>query len=485
MKTGEMLTAFILLSLLLYMGCENDNFPLDYQIKSIQTDKKSLSLEVGQHEQIKASTVPSVAVSPVFNWASADEEIAVVSDHGMVEAISEGLTFVTVSYQDIHVSIPIKVVASGTGSAAVLYDQILNDSFPAPELLVQNAGHYTSEGLYITGKGQVAKLDKFYALAERMVQYRLLFSSDAKAVFKSSEGDFQAYIDVAKKKMIIATNPVLEKPVEFLKSNREYLVEIYHIYQQAIIRIVDVKTGEAAELSATHNGRGGCGKGAVQQGFNVGMQWDKYCFGLSDGSFMLVKSITVFSLKSKVKLLIYGDSISQPEGYFPTGDFPHSWTQLIIDKLKGNAMSSGRGGGTIDMLLDYIRNELPFIKSEYVMVTIGTNGGNSADKLFQLVNYIRAQGSIPILNNIPCNESGTQMEINRVIDKVRRELSVEGCRFDLATSVNGDGKEVDKSMMYWEDYSDSYGWQIYHHPNKKGSFEMFKSTMEDIPDIYK
>ena len=36
-------------------------------------------------------------------------------------------------------------------------------------------------------------------------------------------------------------------------------------------------------------------------------------------------------------------------------------------------MSSGRGGCTIVHVLDYIKNELPYIKTDYVMVTIGTN----------------------------------------------------------------------------------------------------------------
>ena len=71
-------------------------------------------------------------------------------------------------------------------------------------------------------------------------------------------------------------------------------------------------------------------------------------------------------------------------------------------------MSSGRRG-TITMVLDYIKNELPYIDAKYVMVTIGTNGGNTEKNLTELVHYIREQGAIPILNNIPCNESGTQI----------------------------------------------------------------------------
>jgi len=55
------------------------------------------------------------------------------------------------------------------------------------------------------------------------------------------------------------------------------------------------------------------------------------------------------------------------------------------------------------------------IKAKYVLVTIGSNGGNTEDNLSELVEYILLQGSIPILNNIPCNESGTQQEANRLI----------------------------------------------------------------------
>jgi hypothetical protein len=291
-------------------------------------------------------------------------------------------------------------------------------------------------------------------------------------------------VDVPDKRISIATSPVIGKTVEFLQGDREYLVEIYHIYQQAKVRIVDIQTGEEAEIAAMHDGEGGCGAGAVQAGFNVGMQWDYYCFGLDNGSSMLVRQITVYALKSRVKLLIYGDSVSQPEGYFPTGDFPQSWTQRIISRLNGDAMSSGRGGGDINMVLNYIENELPFVKAKYVMVTIGTNGGNTETNLSRLVEYIRSQGAIPILNNIPANESGTQVENNILIDRVRRKYGIGGCRFDLATSLNGDGVEVDRSTMYWEDYSGSYGWQIYHHPNVNGGQKMFERTLIDVPEIY-
>ena len=119
------------------------------------------------------------------------------------------------------------------------------------------------------------------------------------------------------------------------------------------------------------------------------------------------------------------------------------------------------------------------------MVTIGTNGGNTEDKLKELVSYIRAQGAVPILNNIPANESGSQVKENALIEKVRSDTGISGAKFDLATSLSGDGKEVDKSTMYWEDYTGSYGWQVYHHPNEKGGRKMFAQSLKDLPQLYK
>ncbi len=378
-----------------------------------------------------------------------------------------------------------QVCTKCTAKESILYDRKLNDRKAISELSLNNAGVYRKEGLDIVQKDSIVKLNLFYALAERVVRYHVSFSDDATALFRSSLSDFGVYVDIPHQHVSIATDPATEMQVPFLQGNREYLIEIYHIYQRAKVRITDLRTKKHAELSAINDGTGGCGAGALQKGFSVGMQWDYYCFGLVSGTSFLVKRITVCALKSKVKVLLYGDSITQPEGYFPTKTFSESWTQLVIDRLKGNAMSSGRGGGNISMLSEYIRNELPYIKAKYVMVTIGTNGGNTEENLTALVDYIRSQGAIPILNNIPCNESATQISNNAIIEKVRRKEGINGCRFDLPTSLAGDGKEVDKSQMFWEDYTGSYGWQIYHHPNERGGHKMFAQTLTDIPEIYR
>ena len=364
----------------------------------------------------------------------------------------------------------------------VLYHKTLNSQTPTPELIIGTGNQYTSEGLSVGTPNSLVRLNKYYSLAERFVRYQVRFSANAVAVFQTDQGDLKAYVDLPNKKIYLGTNPVKEMKADFLDANHEYTVELHRNYQESKLLIIDLKTGKKAEISATMDGSGGVGRGSEGPGFFVGLQHDYYCFGLVSGSSVLIRQISVISKESNLTLLLYGDSITEPEGYFPTADFQKSWTQLIMKKVKGRSMASGRGGTTIVQVLDRIKNELPYVKSKYVMVTIGTNGGNTEANLSELVEYIKQQGSIPILNNIPSNESGSQVPVNEVIDKVRKKYGIKGVRFDAATSIDQDGKKVENTTMYFEDYD--WG-KIYHHPNVKGSLQMYQQTLTDTPEIYK
>lgn len=364
----------------------------------------------------------------------------------------------------------------------VLYNRVIANQASYPELILSHeSAQFSEEGLRIRSANDIVKLNHYYALADRQVRYHVRFTDDAKAVFRSDQGDFSAHVDMENKRISIGTNPVMEKSVGFLNANHEYIVEIARHYQTSSVTVIDLFTGDSATLEATMNGAGGVGAGALGESFYVGLQHDYYCFGLTAGTELLVKQITVLASKCDVTLLLYGDSITEPEGYFPTADYPNSWTQLIMNQVPGGAMSSGRGGTTIQELLNRIKNELPYIRAKYVMVTIGTNGGNTEENLSELVEYIQSQGSIPILNNIPANESGTQVPENALIERVRQQYNIKGCKFDIATSIAQDGLAVDTTTMYFEDYS--WG-KIYHHPNAKGSKLMYLRTLIDVPEIY-
>ena len=366
----------------------------------------------------------------------------------------------------------------------ILYNKVLSDKESYPELILNGVkSKYAEKGLEIYGKNAVVQLDKYYSLGERMFRYHVKFADNAKAIFQSNTGDFKFNIDVSNNTIAIETSPIISKKVDFINSKDEFLVEIYHKYQSVKVRIVNVFTGEAEEINALNDGPGGHGIGVINSGFMVGMQHDYYCFGLTQGDYLLIRQITVLSLKNNLTLLMYGDSITEPESYFPANVFSKSWTQLIMQNARGESISSGRGGCTIIEVLLRIKNELPFLKTKYVLVTIGTNGGNTFENLCELIEFIISQNSIPILNNIPCNESRTQIENNKLIEKVRQKYNINGIRFDLATALDHDGLIVDQSTMFYEDYTGSWG-QIYHHPNVFGSTRMYIRAQIDAPEIF-
>lgn len=364
----------------------------------------------------------------------------------------------------------------------VLYDRVLDDKGAYPEIVRNDvAAQYTEDGLRITGHENVVRLHKYYALGRRSVRYHVRFSEDAVALFQGDKGEFKAYLDVPARTISMEGRPTVWKKIEFIDPAHEYIVEISRDYQRAAFRLTDLYTGQTDEIEATICGQGGCGAGAVCSETFVGRQYDYYCFGLAQGSEMTVRQICVLSPACDLTLLLYGDSITEPDGYFPTTDYPKSWVQLIMRNVKGKAVSSGRGGTTIDHLLERIKNELPYLKAKYVMVTIGTNGGNTEENLSELVEYILAQGSVPILNNIPANESGTHIPVNAMIEKIRAKYGIRGCLFDLPTSVGYDGGEVDKNTMWYEDLGER---KVYHHPNVEGSARMYARTLIDVPEIY-
>lgn len=363
----------------------------------------------------------------------------------------------------------------------VLYRKVLNDRGDFPELILNGVTcHYAAEGLIISGNENIIRLNKYYSLGERLIRYHVKFSADAKVIFQSSTGDFKAVIDIPGQMISAESTPALWKRTT-IRPDNEYIVEIQRVYQTSRIILTDIFTGVSVGVEISGSGSGGAGTGASGPHTGIVHQWDHYCFGLLEGTSFTVKQICVQALECDLTLLLYGDSQTQPEGYFPAESFAESWTQLIMRNIGGTAISSGRGGCTIVDVLDRIKNELPYVKARFVMVTIGTNGGNTEENLGELVEYIISQGSVPILNNIPCNEHGTQVEANKVIAKVREKYKINGCRFDLATSINHDGIELDKTTMWHEDYD--FG-QFYHHPNVKGSYLMFLRTLIDVPEIY-
>jgi|GEM_PF-311552 len=488
MKNFAKVVMFLISVAIISCSCGKEEEPSGYQPKKIKITKSELNMMVGDKEALKVSLTPSVANLPTVTWVSSDPLVASVNN-GTVVALSAGKTTISATCMGLTAETKVTVTEPTANEGHIIYNLNPKSTNKSDELLVGGAGSYTDDGLLVNKTGERVMLNRYYALAARKGCYEICPSPDAVIKFSASQENFRSWVNVPEKTLTIAGSPEnLVAKVDFLEGDRDYLVEVINEYNRSTLRITDIASGKSAYVSGVTDGAGGCGQGAIHSGPTYGMHWDHYCFTLEKGRQMLVKRLYVCSLKNDVKLLIYGDSLSQPEGYFPASTFPRAWTQQILSKLGGSGISSGRGGGTINDVLNYIKNELPYIKTKYVMVTIGTNGGNTEANLTELVEYIESCGAIPILNNVACNESATQIEINQLIAKVREKKKINGCRFDIATSVSKDGLVVNKNMMFWEDYTNYpaplTGWQIYHHPNELGGDAMFAQTLIDIPEIY-
>jgi lysophospholipase L1-like esterase len=383
-------------------------------------------------------------------------------------------------------------------SPGVLFDFKLSNQKISSDIVNGGGGIYNENGWFaITpGLGSRIVLNKYFALGERTFICRFKGGANSQISigslneFEGGMGsnydDFLVNFATKKISYKILNGTYVEENALFLNPSNEYLSEVTRIYNKVKFTVTDLKTGEFSSIEKTFDGEGGHGAGSVNSTQTIiSLLHDKHSIYLSSGDFMEVKQMTVLAGQKDVDLIAYGDSISEPEFYYPSADFSKSWTQLMkseIESRGGKAIISGRSSTNIIQLLDRIKNELPFIRAKYVMITIGTNGGNSEENLSELVEYIFAQNSIPILNNIPCNESGTQVANNIIIENVRQKYGIKGTKFDIPTSLNYDGQVVDNSTMFLEDYSPSM--QIYHHPNPKGAKLMYLRTKIDVPEIY-
>jgi pimeloyl-ACP methyl ester carboxylesterase len=90
-------------------GCSENKSPEGYRLERIRTDVTSLTLEVGDQAQIKASAVPAVAVSPTFEWTSDPAAVASVNAQGWVEALTPGEATVTVRASGVAATVPVRV----------------------------------------------------------------------------------------------------------------------------------------------------------------------------------------------------------------------------------------------------------------------------------------------------------------------------------------------------------------------------------------
>ncbi|MCM3781346.1 PA14 domain-containing protein [Neobacillus mesonae] len=96
---------------------QKENIP----VTGISLDKDILELAVGESEQLNASIVPAEATNPAYAWSSDNTEIAIVGENGLVTAVGNGTTGITVTTEEggYKASAIVNVTEPGLDPAAV------------------------------------------------------------------------------------------------------------------------------------------------------------------------------------------------------------------------------------------------------------------------------------------------------------------------------------------------------------------------------
>lgn len=377
----------------------------------------------------------------------------------------------------------------GSGSTVRKHGEVVlyNHKFVSSDSDFDGTQAFNSYGLNVTSN---VYLKKAYAVSDRTVKYLCKFNTGSIAHFdvvqeNGTTVNTRITLNVTTKKLTLLGKPAQNCPV--LNTTDEFLVTITKKYQDMIITVTDIYTGAENTFKHTMSGTGGAGEGAVEvdKSYSVPMQHCYYALNADSGtSFSVSKMIVVCA---KCNLLVYGDSITEGEAYWPHDIFDKHWAQKLIKATDGKALTSGRSGGNFNDIYVRMQNEIPFIKPKYVMITTGTNGAGTVSNYTTLVQYVKAQGCIPILNHIPCYDNNGDttgfITTNANIDAVRTSENVKGADFDLATSLAHNGQAVDTTSMWYEDYSSRES-HYYHHPNEKGCAAMYQRLLIDVPEIF-
>jgi len=209
---------------------------------------------------------------------------------------------------------------------------------------------------------------------------------------------------------------------------------------------------------------------------NENRQNDSYKFYLNSGATNGVK-IHKISIASSIKPVIWlaGDSIT--EGVtLSDANYPNVYSKRLQTRLPNKVLISARGGAVLNDISEKIETELKFLKPDYAILTIGTNGGLNSGALTTAVNRIFELGIVPILNHVPNLFNGGHIVTNNTIDAVCASTgAIRGCLFDVATSI---GNNPANSYVV-ANYSDSG-----IHPNSAGHLEMFKRFEIDLPFLF-
>ena len=320
--------------------------------------------------------------------------------------------------------------------------------------------------------------DRRITFEERITRVRLSLFSDTRFGLQWLERDGKGgslfTVDAAEGTINIHTfgnEDKVEASVWFTVENGHiYTLEAVKSFRSNTFTITDESTGATASVATVSELDSSAGGNSVEQNeFKGGRQNNVFGMRRLSGKSPFIKKVEILTSAAPGPFMyVTGDSVAEGDQVRESARFG----QVMASWLSGRVVFSAQSGSTVDSIMDRISNEVPVIRPEYVMVTVGTDGGNTREKLVELVELIRSLGAVPVLNRIPVRNDGSSETINETIASVCEEMDVASCRFDLATSHDGDTSRQNQDLFM----SDMV------HPNADGHYAMAKRLF-DIPGI--
>lgn len=288
-------------------------------------------------------------------------------------------------------------------------------------------------------------------------------------------------VDMANKKLCFhkpshggsITSIYRETLITSMHTNEKYRICIAKLNWNIVATLYDLKTFEIIasltykcyDWNTTDDG--------------VGYACDKFAI-FADSANITIYNILVSTPKiNTCELMIYGDSIT--EGLYAVTE-DKTYGHIIGEKIgPDKILVSGRVSGTILGVLERLKTEAAIVKPKYISVMIGTNGGNSVERIVEMGKLIASIGAIPIINTVICSNSLINSSTNNIIKAGIESLKKSGINvlsvnLDIATALNKDiSQGPDKSYFNIKEGL---------HPNDNGHQAMANQFYIDIPEIF-
>lgn len=332
----------------------------------------------------------------------------------------------------------------------------------------------------VTGATNNLWLQKEYHINPRNLNIETTLSSDSVFVIETAPINYYTnnglfVIDVPNKNLIVydkasdgtLTQEAISAITFNFVSGRKYAIQVSLVDWSNIFSIEDTVNGQSFSMTYTNT------TSLAVVSLN---QMESYKFYLNKGiASGVTLSLMNVGTKYKPLVLLMGDSITQGL-LFNASDFNSRYPILLRNALNGNVIISARGGATIVDVNNTLITEAPFIKPDYIMLTIGTNASFSSSVLTSTINTIISLGAVPIVNHVPNRTDGSHIATNATIDSVCQSTgAIRGALFDVATSINNDPTQSYIVANYFGDGV---------HPNALGHQAMFARFAIDLPFLF-